>query len=51
MIINHDDNIIDIIERISYALKPYGLSIEFDNLEHDGYEVLEIKELLPPYDN
>lgn len=43
--IDYDDNAIDIIEAVSYLLQDYGLTLEFDGLPHDGFEIVELIEL------
>ncbi len=42
---NYDDSILDVIERIDMALEVYGLTLQFDGEEHDGFEICELREL------
>lgn len=41
----YDENIIDVIERIDVALEEFGLTLQFDGKEHDGFEICELREL------
>lgn len=41
--IAYDDNVLDIVDKISAALRPHGLEVVFDEEEHDGFELCEVK--------
>lgn len=42
--VEHDDNAIDVIDKVNKALKEHRLVFEDDGEEHDGFVVLKLKE-------
>jgi hypothetical protein len=42
--IEYDDNILDIIDKIDWVLQFYGLTIQDDEKEHDGFCIFNIGE-------
>jgi len=46
--LNYDDNGIDIVEKLNKALVAYGLVFNFDDEEHDGFEVVTLDEIEEP---
>lgn len=44
--LDYDDNVIDIVEKISDLLKHINLQLQFDGKEHEGFEIIELKEVV-----
>ena len=40
--IEYDDMAEDIVMKLNTALEQYGLRFEFDDQEHDGFEILSL---------
>ena len=45
--IEYDDDALSIIEKVNELLRERGLAIESDGLEHDGFEILSLKDIQP----